>query len=200
MSCSACIRAAAISRHYLASGRFMRSVAERFFPNTKVNHFLLEYDTQRAGDFKPLRVSSKGKGVVARPDQQQDRRCWKSLDDLKRAHRRGDRSLSISTGSRFRRNAALLPPSAGNPVTEADQRKKLELEVRAGAIWRPSRQVQSAIRRRGSGFRPGIPSFLNGSRRGWWDGPGVGRHGDRSRSIARLPPGSISTVPLTRER
>ena len=42
----------------------MSSVAERFFANTKVTHFLLEYDTDRAGDFKPLRFVPKDKGVV----------------------------------------------------------------------------------------------------------------------------------------
>ena len=48
--------------HYLAAGGY-ESVAERFFSETRVNHFLLEYDTARAGDFVPLRFV-KGKGVV----------------------------------------------------------------------------------------------------------------------------------------
>ena len=49
--------------HYLGAGGY-ESVAERFFANTKVNHFLLEYDTARAGDFAPLRFVPKNKGVV----------------------------------------------------------------------------------------------------------------------------------------
>src|ERR1051326_2060055 len=49
--------------HYLGSGGY-ESVAERFFADTKVNHFLLEYDTPRAGDFAPLRFVPKNKGVV----------------------------------------------------------------------------------------------------------------------------------------
>lgn len=36
--------------HYLGAGGYEK-VAERFFTETKVNHFLLEYDTPRAGDF-----------------------------------------------------------------------------------------------------------------------------------------------------
>ena len=48
--------------HYLAAGGY-ESVAERFFSETRVNHFLLEYDTERAGDFAPLRFV-KDKGVV----------------------------------------------------------------------------------------------------------------------------------------
>jgi len=49
--------------HYLGAGGY-ESVAERFFANTKVNHFLLEYDTPRAGDFAPLRFVPKNKSVV----------------------------------------------------------------------------------------------------------------------------------------
>src|SRR5207249_152895 len=48
---------------YLSKGGY-ESVAERFFANSKVTHFLLEYDTARAGDFKPLRFVPKDKGVV----------------------------------------------------------------------------------------------------------------------------------------
>ena len=43
-----------ITRMVLGAGGYA-SVAERFFANTDVNHFLLEYDTPRAGDFAPLR-------------------------------------------------------------------------------------------------------------------------------------------------
>src|SRR5499433_2716578 len=49
--------------HYLGAGGY-ESVAERFFAQTNVNHFLLEYDTSRAGDFAPLRFVPKTKGVV----------------------------------------------------------------------------------------------------------------------------------------
>src|SRR5262249_18948113 len=48
--------------HYLAAGGY-GSVAERFFSETRANHFLLEYDTDCSGDFAPLRFVT-GKGVV----------------------------------------------------------------------------------------------------------------------------------------
>ena len=67
--------------HYLAAGGY-ESVAERFFTQTKVNHFLLEYDTERAGDFKPLRFV-KGKGVVLGLISSKTP-VLESLDDLKR--------------------------------------------------------------------------------------------------------------------
>ena len=57
--------------HYLGAGGY-ESVAERFFADTKVNHFLLEYDTPRAGDFAPLRFVPKDKGVVLGRDQLED--------------------------------------------------------------------------------------------------------------------------------
>ena len=44
--------------HYLAEGGY-ESVADRFFSRANVNHFLLEYDTPRAGDFAPLRFVQK---------------------------------------------------------------------------------------------------------------------------------------------
>ena len=49
--------------HYLSEGGY-ESVAERFFANVDATHFLLEYDTKRAGDFAPLRFVPKHKGVV----------------------------------------------------------------------------------------------------------------------------------------
>ena len=52
-SASTC--AAATSRATISAAGGYESVAERFFSGTRVNHFLLEYDTERAGDFAPLR-------------------------------------------------------------------------------------------------------------------------------------------------
>ena len=43
---------------YLSEGGY-DSVAERFFGRTNVDHFLLEFDTPRAGGFAPLRFVPK---------------------------------------------------------------------------------------------------------------------------------------------
>jgi len=48
---------------YLSEGGY-DSVAEKFFGRTNVDHFLLEFDTPRAGGFEPLRFVPRGKGVV----------------------------------------------------------------------------------------------------------------------------------------
>jgi 5-methyltetrahydropteroyltriglutamate--homocysteine methyltransferase len=56
--------------HYLGAGSY-ESVAERFFTETRVNHFLLEYDTARAGDFSTA-AFCKEQRSSARAHQQQD--------------------------------------------------------------------------------------------------------------------------------
>jgi 5-methyltetrahydropteroyltriglutamate--homocysteine methyltransferase len=119
--------------HYLGAGGY-ESVAERFFANTRVNHFLLEYDTPRAGDFAPLRFVPKDKGVVLGIVSSKTP-VLESLDALKRRldeaarHVDFDR-LAISPQCGFASTVA------GNPVTEADERAKLALVVQAaGSIW-----------------------------------------------------------------
>jgi 5-methyltetrahydropteroyltriglutamate--homocysteine methyltransferase len=47
----------------MAAGGY-EPVAEKLFNATPVDAFLLEYDTERAGDFSPLRFVPKGKRVA----------------------------------------------------------------------------------------------------------------------------------------
>jgi 5-methyltetrahydropteroyltriglutamate--homocysteine methyltransferase len=49
---------------WLASGAYADFVAERVFTGLDVDGFFLEYDTERAGGFEPLRFVPKGKRVV----------------------------------------------------------------------------------------------------------------------------------------
>ena len=49
---------------WLASGAYADFVAERVFTGLEVDAFFLEYDTDRAGGFEPLRFVPKGKKVV----------------------------------------------------------------------------------------------------------------------------------------
>ena len=120
--------------HYLADGGY-DAVAERFFAGTDANHFLLEYDTPRAGDFAPLRFVPKGKGVVLGLVSSKTP-VLESLDSLQRrteeaaGHIDLDR-LAISPQCGFASSAA------GNPLSEADERAKLRRVVEAArAIWR----------------------------------------------------------------
>jgi len=119
---------------YLSEGGY-DSVAERFFGRTDVDHFLLEFDTPRAGGFAPLRFVPKGKGVVLGLVSSKSP-ALESLDALKR---RTDEAARYMSADRL----AISPQCGfastigGNPVTEADERAKLRLCVRAAEeIWK----------------------------------------------------------------
>jgi 5-methyltetrahydropteroyltriglutamate--homocysteine methyltransferase len=118
--------------HYLGAGGY-ESVAERFFQDTKVNHFLLEYDTERAGDFRPLRFV-KNKGVVLGLISSKTP-VLESLDGLKRRIEEATQYIDLDRLA-ISPQCGFASTVAGNPVTEDDERRKLELEVKAAqAIW-----------------------------------------------------------------
>jgi len=118
---------------YLSEGGY-DSVAEKFFSRTDVDHFLLEFDTPRAGGFAPLRFVPTGKGVVLglvsskTPQLEQMETLKRRTEDASKyidpAH------LAISPQCGF------ASTMGGNPVTEADERAKLKLCVDAARkIW-----------------------------------------------------------------
>ncbi|MGA7488230.1 MAG: cobalamin-independent methionine synthase II family protein [Xanthobacteraceae bacterium] len=118
---------------YLADGGY-ESVAERLFARTRASHFLLEYDTARAGDFAPLRFVPRDKAVVLGLVSSKT----PVLEDIDLLRRRADEAsayidldrLAISPQCGFASSAA------GNPLSEADERAKLALVVAAArAIW-----------------------------------------------------------------
>ena len=116
---------------YLSEGGY-DSVAERFFTRCDVDHFLLEFDTPRAGGFAPLRFVPKGKGVVLGLVSSKTP-VLEKMDELKRR---------VDEASRYAENLAISPQCGfastigGNPVTEADERAKLSLCVDAARrIW-----------------------------------------------------------------
>ena len=118
--------------HYLAAGGY-ESVAERFFTRTTVNHFLLEYDTQRAGDFRPLRFV-KDKGVVLGLISSKTP-ALENLDTLKRRVDEATQYIDIDRLA-ISPQCGFASTVAGNPVTEIDEREKLKLVVNAAkVIW-----------------------------------------------------------------
>ena len=135
MSWSACTCVAAIFEAAISRRADTKSVAERFFARTRANHFLLEFDTPRAGDFAPLRFVPEGKGIVLGLVSSKT----PALESMQGLQRRVDEAaehidldrLAISPQCGFASSAA------GNPLTEADERAKLRLVVDAArAIWR----------------------------------------------------------------
>jgi 5-methyltetrahydropteroyltriglutamate--homocysteine methyltransferase len=110
------------------------TIAEKLFNTVPVDRFLLEYDSERAGSFEPLRFVPRGKHVVLGLITTKDPR----LEDEEEVRRRIEQAsrhlplqnLSLSPQCGFASNAA------GNRVSRDDQRKKLELVVRiARQTW-----------------------------------------------------------------
>jgi 5-methyltetrahydropteroyltriglutamate--homocysteine methyltransferase len=118
---------------YLSEGGY-DSVAERFFNRARVDHFLLEFDTPRAGGFAPLRHVPKDKGVVLGLVSSKTPR----LEEIDLLKKRVDEAAKYIDSSRLAISpqCGFASTMGGNPVTEADERAKLRLCVDAArAIW-----------------------------------------------------------------
>jgi 5-methyltetrahydropteroyltriglutamate--homocysteine methyltransferase len=119
--------------HYLGAGSY-ESVAEQLFTKANVNHFLLEYDTARAGDFAPLRFVPKTKGVVLGLISTKNP-TLESLDALKQRTEDAARYIDVDRLA-IGPQCGFASTVAGNPLTEADERAKLALAAQAAkAIW-----------------------------------------------------------------
>jgi 5-methyltetrahydropteroyltriglutamate--homocysteine methyltransferase len=119
---------------YLSEGGY-DSVAEKFFGRTNVDHFLLEFDTPRAGGFAPLRFVPKGKGVVLGLVSSKTPQLEK-MDELKRRTDEATRYVDLERLA-ISPQCGFASTMGGNPVSEADERAKLRLCVDAArAIWR----------------------------------------------------------------
>jgi 5-methyltetrahydropteroyltriglutamate--homocysteine methyltransferase len=119
--------------NWLAEGGY-EFVAEILFNAFDVDAFFMEYDSERAGDFAPLRFAPKGKtivlGLVTTKTPEND-----SKDVLKRRIEEASQYVPIE-------HLALSPQcgfasvARGNPITLDDQRRKLELIVEvAEEVW-----------------------------------------------------------------
>jgi methionine synthase II (cobalamin-independent) len=118
---------------YLAEGGY-DTIAKALFNVPGVTHFLLEFDTARAGHFAPLHHVAADKGVVLGLVSSKVA-ALETLDDLVKrvdeaAHFIDRDRLAISPQCGFASTVA------GNPVDEAAQRAKLALCVSAArAAW-----------------------------------------------------------------
>jgi 5-methyltetrahydropteroyltriglutamate--homocysteine methyltransferase len=109
-------------------------IAEQLFGTLAVDRFLLEYDTERAGTFEPLRFMPRDKMVVL--GLVSSKTPWlESRDELRRRIDEASRYVPIE-------NLALSPQcgfastAAGNLLTEEEQWRKLELVVStARKVW-----------------------------------------------------------------
>ena len=109
-------------------------IAEKAFTQLNVDRFLLEYDTDRAGGFEPLRFMPRDKMVVLGLISSKEPRL-ESIDDLRRRIDEAAKYVPIE-------NLAVAPQCGfastflGNLLTWDEQRRKLELVVEvARKVW-----------------------------------------------------------------
>ncbi len=119
--------------HWMGQGGY-DPIAERLFSEPGIDGYLLEYDSERAGSFAPLRFLTKGKraylglvstktGALESVDQLRSR-----LDEAFK-HAPEDR-LGVSPQCGFASSVG------GNPITEAEQWAKLgRVTELARAVW-----------------------------------------------------------------
>ena len=119
---------------YLSEGGYS-SIAERLFNRANVNHFLLEFDTPRAGDFAPLAMMPKSKGVVLGLVSSKTP-ALEPLDLLRRRTEQAAKHLPLSRLA-ISPQCGFASTMGGNPVTEADERAKLRLCVEAARLIFP---------------------------------------------------------------
>ena len=102
-------------------------IAEKVFGGLGVDRFLLEYDSDRAGGFEPLRFIPRGKQVV----------LGLVTTKVGALERQDDLLRRIDEAAKYvpMENLALSPQCGfasveqGNLLTQDDQRRKLELVV-----------------------------------------------------------------------
>ena len=109
-------------------------IAEKAFSQLNVDRFLLEYDTQRAGGFEPLRFVPKTKMVVLGLISSKEP-ALEPMDQLRRRIDEAARYVPLE-------NLAIAPQCGfastmlGNLLTWDEQRRKLELVVEtARLVW-----------------------------------------------------------------
>jgi len=120
------------SRWYTEGG--YDAIAEKLFGMLDVDNFLLEYDSERAGGFEPLRLVPRGKRVVLGLVTTKSPKL-ESQDDLRRRIDEAGRfipleNLALSTQCGF------ASVAAGNLLTSDEQWRKLELVAStARKVW-----------------------------------------------------------------
>ena len=119
--------------HWLSAGGY-DFIAERLFNDINVDLYFLEYDTARAGDFTPLQHVPSYKAVVLglvsskTPELETADSLRRRLDEASHFIDLNQVGLSPQCG--------FASTVAGNPLTEDDERRKLELIVNvADQVW-----------------------------------------------------------------
>ena len=123
-------------RSTLVSSGGYEPVAETMLAGINYDGYFLEYDSDRAGGFEPLRYPAEGQqGRRARPHHLEVRRAGKE-GRHQAPHRRGGQIRAARPARACRRNAASPPPRKATSLTEDEQWAKLKLAVEvANEVW-----------------------------------------------------------------
>ena len=120
------------SKWYAEGG--YKPIAEELFGTLAVDRFLLEYDTERAGTFEPLRFVPRDKMVVLglvsskEPKLESQDELLRRIDEASQYFPVDRMALSAQCG--------FASMAAGNLLTEDEQWRKLELMVEtARKVW-----------------------------------------------------------------
>jgi 5-methyltetrahydropteroyltriglutamate--homocysteine methyltransferase len=109
---------------WIAEGGY-DAIAERLFNTLDVDRFVLEYDSDRAGSFEPLRFVPKGTdvtlGLVTTKTPELE-----SADELLRRIEEASRYIDVERLA-LSPQCGFATQAAGNPISFDDQRRKLEL-------------------------------------------------------------------------
>ncbi|MBV9174466.1 MAG: 5-methyltetrahydropteroyltriglutamate--homocysteine S-methyltransferase, partial [Chloroflexi bacterium] len=109
-------------------------IAEKAFGQLNVDRFLLEYDSERAGGFEPLRFVPKDKMVVLGLISSKEP-TLESIDTLRRRIDEAARYVDIDRLA-ISPQCGFASTAPGNLLTWDEQRRKLELVVAtARAVW-----------------------------------------------------------------
>jgi 5-methyltetrahydropteroyltriglutamate--homocysteine methyltransferase len=118
---------------WIAAGSY-EAIAERTFSTLEVDAYFLEYDSERAGGFEPLRFMPKGKKVVLglvstkTPVLEEGNMLKRKIEAAARFVRMEDLSISPQCGFASHRK--------GTALTFAEQEAKLKLVVETATdMW-----------------------------------------------------------------
>lgn len=110
------------------------AIAEQAFPRLNVDRFLLEYDTDRAGGFEPLRHVPRDKTVVLGLISSKEP-ALESIDALRRRIDEAAKYVPIERLA-ISPQCGFASTAPGNLLTWDEMRRKLELVAKtARAVW-----------------------------------------------------------------
>ena len=119
---------------FIASGR-LRVVAEKLFGECKLDGYFLEYDTDRAGGFEPLRFVPKGKKIVVLGLVTSKSGKLESKDAIKRRIDEATKYVALDQLC-LSPQCGFASTEEGNVLAEDEQWAKLRMIVElADEVW-----------------------------------------------------------------